>query len=186
MPQEFQIAYEVEQVARWLISDYHPHLRGARIEYVFLAETPKSKGKLVWGRAKKVSGVNAWLATAADERDSEPTPFFVIEISKPIWDELDGRRKAALVDHELSHLAWDDETDQITIASHNLEEFVGVIQRHGLWRDDVELFGRVCKEQLDLFGDARSDTTITISAQGHKSVTMTTEKFEEFTESLSH
>jgi hypothetical protein len=125
----------------------HGHLANARIECVFVLKTPKNKGKELWGKARKVSGLQAYLFAKALGFDTEtemPEDFFVIEISKPIWDLLEVPQRRALVDHELSH-CWRDEEGKISILPHDLEEFNGVVARNGLWRQDVERFLKAAK-----------------------------------------
>src|SRR5262245_66584583 len=104
MPQKFQPAPEVEDVARDLINAHHSHLATVRIDYVFASDPLTEKGKVLWGRAKKVGGLNAWLASEAKFRDPvQPEEFFVIEIQKSVWQQLDQTSRRALVDHELTH-----------------------------------------------------------------------------------
>jgi len=152
MPQEYQPAPEVEEVARDLIHDYHPHLGSVRIIYVFASESLTEKGKVVWGRAKKVSGLNAWLASENKSRDAAtPDEFFVIEIHRATWLQLDEKCKKALVDHELSHCDVDIETSKLSLRPHDLEEFNSIVRRYGLWRADVEYFIRAAQRQDGLF-----------------------------------
>jgi putative metallopeptidase len=152
--QEYQPAPEVEDVARRLIDDYHTHLTSVRIDYVFTTEQLKEKGKVVWGRAKKVTGLNAWLASEDKLRDAvEPEEFFVMEIHRATWLQLDEKSRRALVDHELCHF-WIEETGKLSILGHDLEEFNAVVRRHGLWQVEVEMFLRAAKEkERGLFDD---------------------------------
>lgn len=146
-------APEVAEVAQELIANYHQHLIDfdVKIRYVFVDKTPNSKGKEVWGTCRKVSGLNAYLEGESPDGDA----FFVITISKDIWDILPSDKKRALVDHELCH-AWaevkqlknesddsDFETDnpvKLSVKPHDLEEFSCIVRRHGLWREDIEEF----------------------------------------------
>lgn len=135
---EWMPAPEVEAIAESLIEeiDRHGDLAKARIEYVFIDKAPKSKGRQVWGRARKINGLSAHLAaTVRPARFREPVPFFVVEISHDIWRALDERQRRALVDHELCHL-WVDEDDDgelvLGTAGHDVEEFCGVVA------DDLE------------------------------------------------
>ena len=146
MAKEFEPAPEVEEVARDLINDYHTHLAPIRIEYVFVNECPKERGKAVWARAKKISGLNAWLAQPARRELTEPEEFFVIEVAKPIWLQLDGKARRALVDHELTHCDVDS-ADRLAIRPHDLEEFNVIVRRHGLWRVEVEAFLEAARER---------------------------------------
>lgn len=148
-------APEVEKIAEGLIEKYHQHLvdLSVKIRYVFVDKTPTSKGKEVWGTCRKVSGLNAYLEGGSPDGES----FFVVTISKEIWDVLPDDKKLALVDHELCH-AWaevkkseEDEEDtgeelesdnpvKISVKPHDLEEFSCIVRRHGLWREDIKDF----------------------------------------------
>lgn len=155
MPQEFQPAPEVEDVARDLIDAHHSHLATVRIDYVFASEPLKEKGKIVWGRTKKIGGLNAWLASDDKRRDAVlPKEFFVIEICKPVWRQLDEKSRKALVDHELTHCDIDPENSKLSLRPHDLEEFNVIVRRYGLWRADVQLFLEAAKErERGLFDD---------------------------------
>lgn len=151
MPQEYQPAPEVEQVARRLIDDFHTHLATVRIEYVFCTEQLKEKGKVIWGRAKKVSGLNAWLADEDRDYDAKsPDDFFVVEIHRGTWLVIDEKSRRALVDHELCHF-WVDEAGALSLLAHDLEEFNAVVRRNGLWADDIKFFLEAAGRQKDLF-----------------------------------
>ena len=63
MGAEYSKADEVREVARDLIVNYHTHLMNTRIEYLFIDPPPKSKGQVVWGSVKVISGEYAYLAT---------------------------------------------------------------------------------------------------------------------------
>jgi hypothetical protein len=127
-------------VANRLIDKHHSHLGPIRIEYYFLSEPIEERGKDVWGRARKVTGLNAYLALPVKpEQAIEPKGFFVIEIVKHVWGQLDEKSKLALVDHELCH-CWVDDEGNLKITPHDLEEFNSIVRRYGLWRDDVVAF----------------------------------------------
>lgn len=155
-PIKFEEAPEVEKIAKELIDKYHQHLIDfqVKLRYLFISKTPKSKGKEVWGTCRKISGLNAYLE--GGEKDDEP--FFVITISRDVWDILPQEKRVALVDHELCH-AWaevkqaEEEADadvdaeieqdnpvKLSVKPHDLEEFACIVRRHGLWRQDIEEF----------------------------------------------
>lgn len=188
MPQEYKLAPEVELIANKIIYDHHSHLSGARIVYVFLAEAPVVKGREAMGRARVITGINAWLSTDEIDRESEPTPYFLIEISRKHWEVLSEAQRRALVDHELSHCDVDEETSKPKILGHDVEEFSGVIRRHGLWRYDVESFVKTGMEamqrRLPLDGESAQTepqqgdpNTVTISTEGEAPITVTMEDF---------
>lgn len=177
MPQEYAPVPEVAKVTRQLINNEHSHLGPVRIEYVFVSECPKVAGKIQWGRAKKVSGLNAYLASENQE-PGIPDEFFVIEIVRPVWTQLDEKSKKALIDHELTH-CWVDDEDGLSIKPHDLEEFNAIVRKYGLWRDDVELFIEAAhaSKQRDLgfetisIGLTGSDDQVTMSAEQWKKTT---------------
>ncbi len=151
---KFFEAPEVESIANELIPKYHQHLIdfSVKIRYVFIDKTPSAKGIEVWGTCRKVSGLNAYLEGENPDGDA----FFVITISKDIWDILPLDKKIALVDHELCHASAeakqqkeeaesdaDLETDnpvKLSIRPHDLEEFSCIVRRHGLWREAIQDF----------------------------------------------
>lgn len=143
-------APEVEAIAETLIDivDRHADLRRVRIEYVFIDKAPKSKGSIVWGRARKLTGLAAFFAVERRDRPPvfrAPAPFFVIEISHDIWQDLDDRQRRALVDHELSHCTVDIDDEGVVVLGmigHGIEEFAGVVERNGLWSPSSERFAR--------------------------------------------
>jgi hypothetical protein len=143
---EYSAADEPKKIAAELIPKYHDHLSGVRIEFVFMSETPKHRDKIDLARIKKKSGLDAFLCAPLDK---DPEPFFVMEIAKPGWDELSKAQKRALIDHELCHCFWDVDHG-IALLDHDVEEFAAVIERHGLWREDVEHFAQVAMRQLSL------------------------------------
>jgi hypothetical protein len=164
MATEYSEAPEVEKVAEKIVKEFHPHLHGVRIDYVFVSKTDKegmpqpilSKGKHVHGKAKKISGLNAYLASKYETPDDEE--FFVIEISHYSWSYFSPDQRVALVDHELTHCALGAETGTPEIRSHDVEEFTEIVKRRGLWEPDLEQFAQVAAKKLPLFEGPGFDT----------------------------
>lgn len=140
-------APEVEEVARQLIDDYHPHLEDAPIVYIFRDPPAKTRGRELWGKARKISGLTAYLANQHASETAES--FLVVEIALDVWKSLEPSQQHALVDHELSHCGWDP-LEGASITPHDVEEFSAVISRHGLWAANVEAFVRAGQTRLDL------------------------------------
>lgn len=87
---EYRPAPSVQRIAEDLIREHHDHLVDVRIEYAFRDKAAKKAGKTVFGTARKVGGLNAFLATDTDETGSdEVDDFFVIEIAEDTWRILD-------------------------------------------------------------------------------------------------
>jgi predicted metallopeptidase len=153
----YRPAPAVERIASDLIGKHHRDLDGVRIEYVFRETAAKKAGKHIWGQARKVSGLNAYLATDTTSDVVDVDDFFVIEIAEDIWAELNDQERIALVDHELCHCVAevdeDAETITLRVAPHDVEEFRVIVERHGLWRGDVEHFAESVKAHFDQLVD---------------------------------
>lgn len=137
-------APDVKEIAADLINQHHSHLANAPIQYVFNAKPMRKKGREILGEVKLISGLDAYLIT----RDFEEAPesLFVMVISKSAWDLLVDRpdTRKALVDHELCHLVRSDEGD-LSIKTHDLEEFFEIVERYGAWRNDIQTFLKAAK-----------------------------------------
>lgn len=156
MPVVFTPATVVEEIGTKLIEAYFPQLYDIRVEYVFRSEAAHSGGRVVLGRCRKVSGMEAMLATP-HAVDSAGLDFWVIEMAADFWPLLTPHQQTALTHHELSH-AGVDENDQgelvLRARSHDVEEFSEVIRIYGLWRPDlVATMAAVGSEQLKLIAD---------------------------------
>ena len=155
---EYTSAPDVAAIAETLIAQHHSHLDGIRVEFVFRDKAAKKNGKEVGGTARKVTGLNAFLARDGEQGGDYSEDFFVIEIAEDIWTDLTPHQKRALVDHELMHctIELDEKTDalKLGIRGHDIEEFAEIVQRHGVWSRDLVDFAAATKEQLDLFHDA--------------------------------
>lgn len=150
---EYWRAPEVKKIADELILKHHVHLNRVdiSIRYLFREPAAKSRGRVVYGKARKVSGLNAYLVGLehADRLDDdELVEFFVVEIARVEWIGLTEAQRRALVDHELCHLDVEltDAGDiKLVTRGHDLEEFNEVVKRHGLWRPTVVKFAEVAK-----------------------------------------
>jgi hypothetical protein len=148
-------APEVEQIAKKVIPNCHKHLVGAGIVYLWRAVHQTTKGKAVWAKTRLISGLNAYLCATEEPGDGEEAePFFVIEFAYDVWVVLDTAQRLALVDHELCHCLV-DEDGVLSTAPHDLEEFVGIVERHGMWRAEVQALVNAGNQgQLNLLDDA--------------------------------
>jgi hypothetical protein len=158
----YRSAPEVEKIAERLIATVERHelLGDVRVDYVFIDQAPVSRGRLILGRARKVTGLSAYLANGRPTSDPNldgftvREPLFVIEISFDTWRTLTTAQKEALVDHELCHcrVGIDEKTNgwKLSTVGHDVEEFACVVERHGLWSNGLTGLGRLMSEQLSL------------------------------------
>jgi hypothetical protein len=82
MSATYRPAPSVERIAQALIGKHHHHLSDVRVDYVFRSEAAKSGGKTVMGKARKISGLNAYLA---QQVDPDETPAGIAE---DVWAVL--------------------------------------------------------------------------------------------------
>lgn len=149
---DYRPAPAVERIAAELIPKHHPELEGVRIDYVFRDPPATSKGKQVWGTARKITGLSANLAAPEQSDGRDVDDLFVIEIAETVWVMLEPSQRIALVDHELSHCTIDVDEDSETFTlktvAHDFEEFRGVIERHGLWDGSLQSFAEAARPHL--------------------------------------
>lgn len=155
MPQaKYFEAPAVAAIADELIEKFHHHLIdfSVKIRYLFTDKTQTKNGKEVWGNCRKVTGMNAYLG--GDDREGDA--FFVIIISKDVWDVLPPDKRIPLVDHYLCHAYAeakqqkndgdgdsDMETDnpvKLSINPYDIEEYSCIARRYGFWRDGIQEF----------------------------------------------
>ena len=129
-PVEFTDAPDVQAMAVTLIGLYHEHLCEAKIKYLFRSGTWNKLKRETWGTAEKVGP--KWKHLSGFD--------FVITINKDIWDSNFSPNRAAveaLLDHELQHCCKtvNDKTGEplFYIQGHDVEDFVSIIRRNGLW-----------------------------------------------------
>lgn len=143
---EYIDAPEVRKIAQELINtvEDHAHLKKAKLGFLFRVKGTswKEKGETVMGKAVKVPGREKYYSGLD----------LLVIINGDIWnDALPLNTKRALVDHELSHFFHDKEKETWSVIGHDVEDFVRVIQRHGLWNKAARVFVEAGSKQLGLF-----------------------------------
>jgi hypothetical protein len=138
---------------------FHEELHGAHIALAWRKELKAdTDGHLILGKCVKASDLQRELS----EWD------FVILLNKEVWVNraFVVEKKKALLDHELCHAApvFDeegepkrDERDRLIwrIRKHDIEEFQGIIERHGCYKSDLERFAAaILKRQGEIFSTA--------------------------------
>jgi len=139
MSQIFSEAETVEAIAKTLIAPYHPLLSTAKFKYIFKEKASKKGGKPVLGAVKKVSPMMKFLI----EVD------FIMEIPLDTWNELDSRKRTALVDHLLERCQGeeDEQTAEMkwSVREPDVHEFGTILSRYGAWNNDLTGFVTVAK-----------------------------------------
>lgn len=145
MAQTYENAEAVENLANSLIGTHHPELATAIIRYIFKEKAGSKGGKVVLGSVKKLSDQQKFLM--------EGHPDFLMEIPMDVWNEMDGSKRTALVDHFLERCTGEEEeqTPEMKWSTRepDVHEFSSILRRHGAWTEDLSNFASVAKE-LDL------------------------------------
>lgn len=131
MSEKFSFAEAVEVMAAGLINDHHQYLAEARIKYLFRAGKWEKGDKTVLGKTKLASEDTRFIA------DYD----FVIMINEEAWSKATHRQKMALLDHELTHCDYSEDAEgnrKWRVADHDVQEFVSIVGRHGLWETDLQ------------------------------------------------
>ena len=146
-------ATEVQLLAARLIDRVHGHLAEANICYLFRTGKWESKGKVIYGKAEKVSQKWNYLT----EHD------FIITINHEAWQCATEGQKKAILDHELTHCEKGEDSDgnpKWLIIPHSVEDFPSIIRRHGLWSRDLQNMIKAHEEykQATIFSSQKTGT----------------------------
>lgn len=145
------------KVLRDLIVDYHEDLRDARIALAWSTGWKRDvDGREKLGQCKKASDL-----------DREFAPYdFVIVLNRIFFEDanVSDKQRRAVLDHELCHagVKYDKTGDEPEVdergrkvwrlKKHTIEDFSEIVERHGVYKRDVELFAQALRrsKQIDL------------------------------------
>jgi len=157
-----------KQVNIELIEDFSsaPYKLMAEVRKKFHPDTEKARIALAWRKGTKadVDGhVVLGRCVKASELQRELAVWdFVILLNHEVWNDKDFTvdKQSALLDHELCHCeqVLDAEGDQKKDSNdrllwrtrrHDIEEFHSIVQRHGVWKKDLERFAQALLKQRE-------------------------------------
>lgn len=138
-----------------LHNEDHRHLMTADFQCLWAATGYMKAGRMVLGTAEEVSfRVSGWQKGRQEEQFSHwfgYVPAFLITIDASYWREADEAGACSLVEHELFHLGHKrnpetgelmfdrDGNPKLAIRGHDVEEFIGVVERYGAGHPDGAL-----------------------------------------------
>lgn len=122
----------------------HHHVRKAKIGLAWKKSIkPDKDGHILLGKCIKAGDLQRELA------DYD----FIILLNKEVWEheKFGSKRQKALLDHELCHAAqaYDKHGKRMKndrgkyvfrVRHHDVEEFSEIVERHGIWKHDLEVF----------------------------------------------
>ncbi len=198
MATEYREAPEVERIGTSLIRDFHSRLRDCKIRYLLRFGEWRKGGKECWSATTLLSGATQHVASDVDA---------IVQINGEAWEALRESQRVALVDHELTHLEvnttgagdiiHNPQTGRpmLRSVSHDVEEFASVIERHGLWRPDLEMAAEAIRarelsmfdvsEDEDTNGRLPGDTAVELSTPDGQSVRTNVRELRRVTRDLA-
>lgn len=144
-PEPFLEAPEVADVATQVMNRWpesFSHLRQHRLAYRFDTKPLKTHGGCV--TLARAHVVNPLYQSVTDGLAG------IVVVNLSWWEAADDNARMALVDHELSHYATNDDTEALESVKHDLELFVHEASRYGAWRSGI----RRVADQLQMFDDS--------------------------------
>jgi len=122
----YRPAVEAEELVRQVIDSYHPHLKEAKIIYLFRSGKWRVRNRTVRGKALIAS--QPWRYICGND--------LVLILNEPLYLSASAEGKLALIDHELSHFnppVFDKNGDPVwTLRDHDVREFSDVVKRHNI------------------------------------------------------
>lgn len=150
-PEETFLSGQPYELLAEVRAEQHFDCAEARIALAWRKGTkPNVDGHLVLGRCVKLNDLQR-----------EMVPFdYVIVLNKEVWEdpEFGREKKLALLDHEMCHTApaIDADGDKVRdtkgrlcwrVRGHDIEEFRGIVERHGCYKRDLEMFAEALKKR---------------------------------------
>jgi predicted metallopeptidase len=136
MALEFRAATDLQPIIDRIIELFYPLLQGACVRAVYRS-TNFPDSPFTVARIEKITGLRSWLYS---KTDGEQDPWFLIQIVVPNWEPLEPRQQIAVLDHEICHIDYNDETDSHRLRDHTVEEFPEIVERHGAYHWSLEHF----------------------------------------------
>jgi hypothetical protein len=130
-PGKYELAPEVETIARKLIEKYHGHLTNAKIIYLFRTGNWSTRHRETWGQVKKITGETK-LLTGEDFR-------FILH--KEVWEQLNEKDREAYIDHYLESMCEEEDSlgnPKYFIQGPDFVGFLANIKRFGLWNPELK------------------------------------------------
>lgn len=130
-----------------LYNEAHEHLDGADLEFLWASEAFGKQGRSVIGQTEKVMfRAGGWQKARQEQQMIEwfgRVPAYTITLAADYCANVDHVGFCMLVEHEMMHLAQDTDSSgspkftkaglpALKIQGHDVEEFIGVVERYGM------------------------------------------------------
>lgn len=149
-PNEYEEAYDAQEIGNELIDQYHPHLKGLKIRYLFRSTDVNDRGRPAAACVRKFAGLSAYLA------NDSTRPFFVIEIGSSAWRDADDRKRREIVDTQLCKMLK-DEKGKLSLRQYDCVGFVAIANRYGATDERSAAYVKAASKQLSLGIDGEEE-----------------------------
>jgi len=131
---------EPHRILQDILRKHHGHLDGVKIGLAWRSGwRSDADGHMKIGQCRKSSDLDREMYSGFD---------FVILLNEEAWPRLNEKQKLAVIDHELCHAALSmdangepkyNDRDRLCcrIKKHDVEEFRCIVERHGLYTQDL-------------------------------------------------
>lgn len=126
-------------LAEEVMDTHHKLLKRARIGFAFLSEAPTRKGRKVL----------AQVSLVPDAVEFHLQLDYLLWVARDEWDAMNGMERRAVLDHEFCHCDLKENGDW-GLRDHDVQEFIEIIHRHGLWNNGLVELGHVVQGVLPL------------------------------------
>lgn len=149
-------AFAAQEVAQQYIGTYHEHLLDAKIQWLFTTAKSTRGGQVVLGTARRSNALQRFHSSG---NESVQSGFdFVVQIEEKRWQTMLLTQKHALIDHLLcrmeAHEVVNQRTGNVTVSwrvvAPEIEEFVEVLERHGVWLPEQQKMAAVVRSGKQL------------------------------------
>jgi len=131
----------IEKQLRDKVERHRTLLDKLRFVWLWTSKTLREKGAVC---AARVSVVNEKTQVLVTELGAEvKAPHFMVEVNVGEWLAMTEEQRWATVDHELCHCEPGP-----AVVGHDLQEFWGVVERHGLYSNRLRTMAAAMQLQL--------------------------------------
>ncbi len=139
MPQTYEITHEIDQLASRVIAEFHPHLKDARIAYLYRNGSWANRGRVEFG--KLLVAPPAWKALTGYD--------LLAVVNHAVYENYTEEERIAQLDHTFSYVGsvTTDSYGQTVYHSTgpDIYEFSAVVNRHNITvsnLDAIDMNGR--------------------------------------------
>lgn len=156
LPVMWDDAPEVRRIAGELIDQYHGHLRGQPLRYLF--RSTATRGRDGSSRKSRIITKGALdVALSADPGLKGQERYYVLEFAKSLWSRMSPDEKRAEVDACLSRLT--PGKNSLQVVELGIGGLVPLINRHGLFDESLRSLAKSCvsrQSELEFEAEAQS------------------------------